>query len=44
MDIWYKCNNCGKRYPIKRMTPSEAPLTLPDVCQWCKKGTYVKEA
>ena len=44
MDIWYKCNNCGKEYPVPKLvrTWEDAPATLSDTCQWCNKGTYVK--
>lgn len=44
MDIWYQCTCCGKQYPVRRLVKdwNEAPAQLPDICQWCNKGKYVK--
>ena len=44
MDVWYKCNNCGKEYPAKTLVRrwEDAKKELPDTCQWCKKGKYIK--
>lgn len=42
MDVWYKCNYCGKEYPIKATSYQAAKPELADICQWCNKGKYIK--
>lgn len=44
MDIWYKCNCCGKEYPVPKLVRvwDDAAISLNETCQNCKRGTYIK--
>ena len=44
MTIWYRCNCCGKEYPVNAYVTrwEDAKNQLEDICSWCGKGRYIK--